>query len=182
MRSKQAGFTLVELVVGIVVMSIALVFMMSVLLPRGRESVEPVMQVKAAELAQALMNEILAQSFDDNSDHAGSRWRCGETISGATIPDCTTVIGAEESSRLLYDDVDDYDTAGSFVSTSGLESRSGVALGEKYPNFSVRIEVSHDAANFYGGSEDHSLGKRIAITIRLPQQSTMTFTAFRGNY
>ncbi|WP_427980905.1 type IV pilus modification PilV family protein, partial [Agarivorans sp.] len=71
-----AGFTLIELIVGIVVMAIALVVISSFLVPQARRSIEPVYQFRAAELGSSLMNEILSKSFDEQSDHTGGGlWR-----------------------------------------------------------------------------------------------------------
>ncbi len=181
MRCKSAGFTLIEIIVGIVVMAIAIVSFTSILAPQAIQSVNPVMQVKAAELAQSLMNEILAKSYDENSDHDGSRWRCGETVDGLTIPDCSTVMGPEESSRLLYNDVDDYDTDGSYLAAASLTNASNEVIGEQYPNFSVRIAVVVDSSGFHNGGSG-SPAKRIDIYIRPPAGDDLVFSAFRGNY
>ena len=182
--SSQSGFTLIEIIVGIVIMAIALVYLSSVLSPQARKSVSPVMEVKAAELAQTLMNEILAKSYDENSDHDGSRWRCGESLSGVTIPACTTAIGPEEGSRMLYDDVDDFDSNGVYLSVNQLLDSSGQSIGSKYPNFSVHIDVNYDAPGFNGSVEDNSTAKRIDVYVRLPQSQghEFIFTAYRGNY
>lgn len=182
---KQQGFTLVEIIVGIVIMAIAIVYLSSVLFPQARNSVSPVMQVKAAELAQTLMNEMLAKSYDENSDHDGSRWRCDETIVGITISSCTTTIGPDsgETNRLLYDDVDDFDTDGAYLPAVSLEDSSGQSIGENYPNFAVRIDVSHDASGF-NGSSGEGVAKRVDIYVQLPasQGNEIVFTAYRGNY
>ena len=64
MASRNSkGFTLVELVVGIVVMAIALTFMANVFFSNPQRSVEPVLQIRAAEIGQGLMDEILAKKL-----------------------------------------------------------------------------------------------------------------------
>lgn len=180
--AKQCGFTLIEIIVGMVVMAIAMVVLTSIIAPRARDSVEPVMEVKAAELAQTLMNELLAKSYDHHSDHNGSRWRCGESIANVTIPSCTSVIGPEEQQRVLYNDVDDFDTQGAFLSANALLNSSGLSIGDLYPNFSVRIQVSHDAQGFNGSPASTSVAKRIDIQVQLPSGSLIHFSAYRGNY
>lgn len=181
--NKQQGFTLVEIIVGIVIMAIALVYLSAVLFPQAEKSVTPVMEVKAAELAQTLMNEVLAKSYDENSDHDGSRWRCGETIDGLTIPNCSNTIGAEEALRQLYDDVDDFDTAGDYIAADTLLNLTGGAALNQYPNFTVRIAVSHDAAGF-NGTSGVNVAKRVDVYVRLPasQGNELVFSAYRGNY
>jgi len=73
---QQAGFTLVELVIGIVVLAIALTMITGVLGPLYQRSTDPWHQVRAAELGHSFLNEIMARSFDENSDRAGSEFRC----------------------------------------------------------------------------------------------------------
>ena len=59
LANKASGFTLIELVIGIVVFSIALVLFTSLMVPQAIRSVDPIFQVRASELGQSLMNEII---------------------------------------------------------------------------------------------------------------------------
>ncbi|GGA82918.1 MSHA biogenesis protein MshD [Neiella marina] len=183
--NAHRGFTLVEIVISIVVMGIALLIVTSVMAPQARNSVDPVMDVKAAELAQTLLNEALAKSYDHNSDHNGSRWRCGESIAGLTIASCTTrigpdMVGGSLETRTQFNDIDDFDTAGAFLAGDDLLNSSGDAIGPLYPNFSAAIAVSHDAAAFDDSGTD--VAKRIDVTIRGPSGRELVFSAYRGNY
>ena len=81
---SRSGFTLLELIVGVVVLGIALLMISSILGPMYIRSSEPWQQVRAAELGHSLMNEILGKSFDEHSNRSGSLWRCGEA--GAPEP------------------------------------------------------------------------------------------------
>ncbi|MCM2678589.1 prepilin-type N-terminal cleavage/methylation domain-containing protein [Echinimonas agarilytica] len=176
------GFTLIELVVGIVVMAIAMLIITGVLAPQARNTVDPVMDVKASELAQTMMNEILAKSYDENSDHDGSRWRCSEVIPGIVVPACGNGLGPEEANRVLYNDVDDFDTGGAFISGNDLLNSSGQIIGDLYPNFAVRIDVSHDATAFDGAANAIDIAKRIDVIVRVPSGREFVFSAYRGNY
>ncbi|MBW8189446.1 prepilin-type N-terminal cleavage/methylation domain-containing protein [Neiella marina] len=180
--AAQAGFTLIEIVVSIVVLGIALLIVTSVLAPQARNTVDPVMDVKASELAQTFLNEALAKSYDHNSDHNGSRWRCGETIIGLTIAACSTAgeLGPDGETRAQFNDVDDYITNG-FISGDALLDSSENIIGNLYPNFSVAIDVVHDAAGFNGGSGT-DIAKRIDVTVRVPSGNEIVFSAYRGNY
>ena len=118
------GFTLVELVIGIVVMVIAVAGITSVLFSFAVSSANPVFEVKSSLLAERVFREILAQEYDQNSDHHGGICRCGETVvtGGERLCDigaCTAVGGygpdtAEERAALyssVFNDTDDYDTS-----------------------------------------------------------------------
>ena len=52
--TKLKGFTLIEMVIGIVVFSIALTLFTSLIVPQVIRSVDPIFQVRASELGQVL--------------------------------------------------------------------------------------------------------------------------------
>ena len=95
MRAPERGFTLIELIVGIVLLAVALTGILGLLINQAPKAVDPVQQVRAAQLAQRLAGEILQKSFDEQSDHNGGRYRCGEVVAGVTIPACSTHYGPD---------------------------------------------------------------------------------------
>lgn len=94
------GFTLVELVVFMVVISIALVGVMQVFQQAAVNSVDPVIQSRALECAQAKMDEILSRPFDSAAPPGGIP-ACDSSSAGAVA--CGS-IGANSSLA----DVGDY--------------------------------------------------------------------------
>ena len=86
MRANVRGFTLIELIIGIVVFTIIMLVIIGVIGPQSRLSIEPIWQIRASELAQSLLTEINAKSFDEQSDHSGGNTRCNEGQS-CTRPD-----------------------------------------------------------------------------------------------
>ena len=109
-KAVTKGFTLIELIVGIVVLSISFSLIISLILPLSEKSAEQLHQVRASELGQSMMNEILARAFDENSDMAGGLVRCGENSVVCTGTTGEGSLGADvgETERSLYNDVDDY--------------------------------------------------------------------------
>lgn len=166
-NSKAKGFTLVELITGIVVLAVALSLIVPVLLPTQRQSAEQIMQIRAAELGQSMLNEILAKSFDEASDRQGGLLRCGE----AGIV-CTNA-GAEEASRDLYDDVDDYHNL-TFLANANNQSLS------QYQGFAVNVQVSYQGNEL--GFIDNTLAKRITISVTTPLDSVISFTSYKTNF
>ena len=82
---RQRGVTLIELVVSIVVISLAVASVVGVLSYNAAHSADPMIVSQAAAIAEAYLEEITLKPFDD--------------------PD-----GADgESSRADFDDMDDYD-------------------------------------------------------------------------
>ena len=83
-RKAQNGVTLIELILSMVVISIAMSGVLTVMNQTVSHSADPVIQHQAVAITESYLEEILLQSYDD--------------------PD-----GADgEASRNLFDDVDDY--------------------------------------------------------------------------
>lgn len=70
-RPQQRGITLIELIVFIVVVAIALTAMIAAINSSLIRSVDPVMDIRALECAQAKLDEITARKFDKNTPVGG---------------------------------------------------------------------------------------------------------------
>ena len=183
-RFTSAGFTLVELVIGIVVLAIALTLLTGVLAPMHRDSGAIWLQVRSAELAQSLLSEVMARSFDENSSRNGSPLRCGEAGAGscaAAMPACP-VSGmsavTEEASRQDWDDVDDFHCLR--ADAASLSDWLGNSLASRYANYQVAIFVSYDGTN--SGAASNTLVKRVTLNITAPDGTQLTFSALKGNW
>ena len=107
-RKMSQGMTLIESVLAIVILAIALITLTSFLFPSVQKSALPHYQVRAASLGQAVLNQILAVSFDEQSDRNGSLWRCDELDKQCTLP---ASLGPDKNEQpAFYNDVDDYNT------------------------------------------------------------------------
>ena len=176
---QQQGVTLIELVTGIVVLAIALTLITSILSPLFVRSSDPWHQVRAAELGHSLMNEILARSFDEQSDRSGGLIRCNEIALGA--PACTSESnlgpdGAE--TRLLFNDVDDFDGFG-VTGDAIISNILATELTDIYRSYRAEVSV------FYAGGEvglDQQSVKRIVVTVFTPTNSRIEFSAYKGNW
>lgn len=180
--NKTHGFTLVELVIGIIVFSIALVLFTSLIVPQAIRSVDPIFQVRASELGQSMINEIASKSFDEASDRTGGSVLC----SSAVAPLCTASInlGPDGESRANFDDVDDYHnlpvTSGEIKnSLDEITTLNGTNL---YAGFSLNITVVYDAD--MNGEADAARGntKLITVTVTTPNDEDIVFSTFRSNY
>ena len=153
--NKPRGFTLIELVVGIVVFAIALTLFTSLIVPQAVRSVDPIFQVRAAELGQSLGQEEGTNNrpnFDDVDDYHGF-----------TMP---------------YDSDGDGDSE--FTNALGNEiTLNGANL---YAGFSVNVSVFYDA-NF-DGINDAIIGnaKLITVTVTTPNAEDIIFSSYRSNY
>lgn len=180
---KQAGFTLVELIVGMVVLGIALLMISSILGPMYIRSSEPWHQVRAAELGHSLMNEILARSFDENSSRGANLLRCNEAGADsciAAMPACPASgmsSTTEEASRDLYDDVDDFHCfRGDGAAVSNILNES---LADSYRNYQVEVFVSYAGADVGLPNQN---AKRVDIRVILPSGDSIAFSSYKGNW
>lgn len=94
----QRGVTLVETIVFIVVVSIALVALIRVFNAGVSQSVDPLVRIRALELGQAQMDEILARKYDENTPTGG--------VPACDSPDGLVCAGIAADTD--YDDVGDY--------------------------------------------------------------------------
>lgn len=207
---KQAGFSLIEMVIGITTFAIALTIITAVIAPQINRSVDPIFQVRATELSQSMFNEILGKYYDEASDANGGRIRCDEDLNDdgddldTSIGErsCTEVLGPESGeTRGTYNDVDDFngyripelDINGDIVSsiiTNSIGQELVLNNGtELYANYGVAVSVSYDNDQNGIANEDEPTGhsitgniKLIKVTITMPNDEEISFSSFKHNY
>lgn len=175
-QHNYKGFTLIETIVGIVVLAISFSVLTTLIYPISQQSADQLHQIKAAELAQSVLNEIQNKAFDNNSDMAGGRIRCGET----DAPDCSTDMGLEiGETRTTFNDVDDYNDldydAGEIRDSQG-------QLLELYLGYKMHITVCNDASYDGSCSGDAFTAKLITVKITTPTNFAMYFSTYRANF
>ena len=116
--NAQSGLTLVELILSIVVISVALTGVLSVMTVTVRHSADPVVQHQAIAIAVSYLEEILLLAYSD--------------------PDATEA----GEVRATFDDVDDYHG----LSDSGVHDQSGTAVAS-LSNYNVAVAVSTVTVN-----------------------------------
>jgi len=178
----QKGFTLIEIIIGIVMLSISLSIVATLIAPAEEKSVDQILQVKAAELGQSLLNDISSRAFDEQSDMAGGLIRCGEPDDGTN--DCTAtgtntdVFGPDnddntENSRADYDDVDDFHGYSLHVTANN------DSLDTSYTNFTIDVQVKYDGDSL---GLANTAAKRITVTITTPLGTAIKFATHKANF
>ena len=167
-RKHQQGTTLIELVMTIVIISVAIAGVVGAFSLIAGRSADPLNQTRAVALSQLYMDEILAKQFADKSPVGGG------AVDEAKA-DCSN-IGADGESRSTFNDVDDYDI---LDNDPPHNSEDPDPLGG-YSNFRVSVSVKCDGTEV-GLAEDYQ-AKLIDITITDPSGNDYLFSAYRGNF
>ena len=171
--SSQRGFTLIELIVAMVALAIVLAALATLVYPTMKRNPEALIQIRAVELGQAYLDEILTKRYDEISQQGGVR-PCSAANPG--LPNCSAVLGPEEGSRASYDDVDDYNGLNESPPRDALDNARST-----YGNYRVQVAVSYAGTDLpgTGGAED---AKRITVTVSSPLGDDFVFAAYRLNF
>jgi len=109
---RQRGLTLIELIVFIVIVSVALAGVLTVLNVTTSRSADPMIRKQMLAVAEAMLEEVMSQPFTFCApSDANAATATGATTSGSTINCATTVqgLGAGGSARIANtDNVGDY--------------------------------------------------------------------------
>ncbi len=97
---RQAGVTLVELVISIIILSIAMIALMNAFSLSMSTSADPLWRNKTLKLAQLYLDEILAKNYDHTTPVGG--------VPYVASPSCASLGPDGSETRATYNDVDDY--------------------------------------------------------------------------
>jgi len=167
--SSQCGVTLIELVISIVILSIAVVSLVTVMSQSIGRSSNILLQDKSVQLAQAYLDEILAKRFDESTPVGG--------IPAAVLSAC--VLSAESESRASYDDVDDYHG----LVEQPPQSQTNAQFSS-YAGYKVEVDVSCAGTELGLGASAaaNRRAKRIDVTVTDPAGQSMIFSAYRSGF
>ena len=154
-QKAVAGFTLIELVLTIVILG----FSVMILIPffsSITHSPDPVLREKALALGQAMMDEILAKKWDENTPVGGGPICTGESPSQATRPTlidaCVTQatpvasLGLDGTeTRVNYNDVDDYNYYDTHLETDTFTDQNGNSF--TLLGYTRKVSVRYIASN-----------------------------------
>lgn len=162
----QQGFTLIELVVGMLVIAIAIVMLSSMLFPQADRAAKTLHRVKSAELAHSVMNEIWGKRYDQNTNANGGVPACGSPLGS----NCSATLGPEAGEgRNDFNDVDDYNG----LSQNATMLNSSQTYAEAYPNYQLSVTVAYGAA---------PNTKLVTINVTTPDNEVITYNLVRSNY
>ncbi len=157
-KKRVKGFSLIELIVFIVVVSISLVALLGIMNQFITGNVDPAVQARALECAQAKMDQIWGRKFDDSTPSGGLP-PCGSFESGLSA--CTGI-----SPEASFNDIGDYHNT---TDTS-------------WENCSINVMVE-DAGQELGltAAEDAQV-RRITVTSNSSGGGQVVLSAYRANF
>lgn len=150
---REGGATLFELIIFIVIVSVALLALVRAIGTGVLHSYDPVVRVKAIEQGQALLDEILSRKFADDTPTGGVP-ACGS----ASDPDGCAAIGTGGG----YNDVGDYD---GYSDTSD-------------PRFTVTVSVA-EAGGDLGLAADNA--RLVTVSVAAGSE-TIRLSAYKVNF
>ena len=156
-KTKQRGISLVELIMFIVIVSVALAGILLVMNVTTKSSADPLVHKQALAAAESLLEEIELQDFI--------------SAAGATVP----VNQANRAS--LYHIVSDYQG----FNTTGIYTVDGVAPITGLGNYNITnvTVVSAALGNITSASNN---AKLITVTVTDPQGNAMQISGYRTAY
>ena len=198
MIKKVRGFTLIEIIIGIVVLSIALTGGLSLLISQVDAYRDPLIKEKSVQIAKRVVHEIQIRAYDEKSDIGGGIFRCSETVGGISLGVCSAEAeyGTDPGELMLdtLDDVDDFDTAKLCPKLSGSYSCSENYLPVVYFFSDAADEVAQKKYNdYYAGflvkievvpakiSGDADSAKKITVTVRQSDGLEIEYSFIKAN-
>lgn len=210
-KINQIGISLIELIIFILILSVALTGITLIYINTTRYSADPMVRIRSVELAQSALEEILLKSYDHSTPVGGGcvrfpsgSSRCPAGSNPAATSQTTATLAAEEGSanRTLFNDVDDYHNL-AYCGTGGIADtsctsacipmidESGINIATEYSGFAICIRV-----NFAGGAGNEinnvmpgtgsdvftNDAKRIDVIVTDPLKSKIALSAYRLNF
>jgi MSHA pilin protein MshD len=188
---QQLGVTLVELVVFIVIVSVALVGVLKVLDITNRGSADPLVRKQALSIAESLLLEIEQQPFtwcdpdDASASTATSAADCtnSQDKGGAALASPTPSSEGRYSSADPFDNVADY---GGFTmpgaGCTGICSPGDTTALSGLTGYAVTVTISRAGATAPYASFALDAVLKISVRVTGPANTDVTLTGYRVRY
>lgn len=159
----QRGISLIELIIFIVIISVALVGILSVMNITTAHSADPLVHKQALVVAESLLEEVELQDFIDQND--GVTTAC---------PPASAVTAATRAT--VYHIVDCYN---GFTMATGITDMNGAAVAG-LGNYSANVTVVPNAAAWNGIAPGSAV--LITVTVTDPQANSISIDGYRTAY
>ena len=167
-RTAQIGVTLIELVITIVIISVAIAGVLGAFATITERSADPLIQSRATSLAQLYLDEVMARKYEEGTPLGGGRV-------GVDDVDCSP-----DSNDI--EDRDDFQVVNDFHTGEGnfQEPRLAQQSDELYSGYQIQILVGCVGGEFNNLGESDA--KSIEVTVQDPRGRETTLSVYRGNF
>jgi MSHA pilin protein MshD len=185
----EHGVSLVELIVFIVIVSVAAAAVIGTLSMATRASADPMIQKQALAIAEALLEEVQLQPFtycDPDDPQAATAQSAAVGATGCTAAASVENPGAEATppygpeTRLSatnpYDNVNDYN---GFEMLTGITDITGTAI-PGLESYTARVDVANQALDVVPASD--SLLITVTVTGPVGSNTTVVLHGYRVRY
>ncbi|MFT3928991.1 MAG: prepilin-type N-terminal cleavage/methylation domain-containing protein [Spongiibacteraceae bacterium] len=172
---NSRGFTLVEIIVSIVAFGVLMALITGIFAPQVVRGTDPLFSMRAAELGQSYLEEMLGKRYAESSPQ-GNSLRCnasGQPACGSLGPD------AGETTHTTFDDFDDYNGFTDGSPTTAPTNQNGTAR-QNYVGFMVTASVVYAGTEI--GLPNSTDAKRVDVTITDPRGAQTVFSAYKTNF
>ncbi len=168
---SNRGFTLMETIISIIIIAIAIVGILSVIYNVTQKGINPIIEMKATELGQAMLDEIMLKRWDEDTP-----------LGGGHIDVSLANIGTEagENSREDFDDVDDYNGYSDGTNTEPLKDEAGNIL-TGFDGYSRSVSVVFEKPTGAPASVNTNNYKKITVRVTTPTGEEISFVAYKTN-
>jgi len=173
-QSSQAGFTLIETIIVIVLVGAMMAGMTSLFMNNVGNSHRPYLRQKALAVANAFLDEILRKQWNEATPLGGG---CVNTGSGSCAAGPAVIaIGVDGTeSRATFDDIDDYNG----LNQTPPQNSLGAAM-PGYAGYTVAVSVVQPGAVWNGVPVLDA--RLITVSVTSSSNETMTVSAYRVNF
>jgi MSHA pilin protein MshD len=190
-NNHQLGVTLIELIVFIVIVSVAITGVLKALQVANRDSVDPLVRKQAMSIAESLLQEIEQQPFtfcdpdDANAATAISTAGCAtsQDKGGAALTSPSPATESRYSNTNPFDNVADY--GGFSMPGAGC---TGICLpGDTTPlasltGYTANVSVARAGATAPFAAMPLDAVLKIIVTVTGPANTTVSLTGYRVRY
>jgi len=173
---RQAGVTLIELIISIVVITVAVVGVLAAMNTAVRHSADPMLQTQANAIAQSYLEEIMLRAFCDPDLDLDPDQNCDVGNLPGTADCMVCLEPVEPDGRAVYDNVCDYHN----LNDAGAVDQNGADI-VGLEGYSVRVTVAtDDTLNGLQGASCEVL--RVDVQVTHSAGVDTTVSAYRANY
>ncbi len=185
-KANQAGFSLIELVVAIVILSIGVTAFLTLIINAGKNSIDPQIRVQANAIARAYMEEVMLTrfcepDFDPDGDPATDcAAECSVSACSTAAPNACggiNAVGGAEAGRAVFDDVCDYNG----LNDVGAQDQNGNPIGT-LGDYTVNVAVADNGTMLNGLNANAGQVVRIDIDVTHTTGTTTSLSSFKANF